>query len=103
MIALIQKIILNIFLYFFDYSFRECPKNINEKRKYIVEGENKNILIKTSGNTYYSGAICKNELDKSIDEHRWKIKFLKTKERYIMVGVAPINFDFNQANYNTCG
>ena len=42
-------------------------------------------------------------MDKLIDEHRWKIKFLKTKERYIMVGVAPIDFDFNKANYDSCG
>ena len=29
------------------YSFRECPNNINENRKYIITGENKNILTKT--------------------------------------------------------
>ena len=29
------------------YAFRECPLDINEKRKYIVTGENKNILTKS--------------------------------------------------------
>ena len=28
------------------YSFRECPNNMEENRKYIVIGEYKNILIK---------------------------------------------------------
>ena len=37
--------------------------------------------------------ICENELDKSREEHKWKIKFLKTKNKGINVGVAPIDFD----------
>ena len=28
------------------YSFKECPNNINENRKYIITGENKNIITK---------------------------------------------------------
>ena len=43
------------------------------------------------------------ELDKTIEEHKWKIKILNTKERNIMIGVAPIDFNFNSANYNICG
>ena len=35
----------------FKFRFRTCPNNINEKRKYIVTGENKNILTKTGTNT----------------------------------------------------
>ena len=77
--------------------------NINEKRKFILKGENKNIFTKTGIDTYYSGSICENELDKSIEEHKWKIKILKSKYKDIMIGVAPIDFDFNEANYNTCG
>ena len=49
------------------------------------------------------GTICENELDKSIEEHKWKIKFLKTKQKCIMVGVAPSDFDINSSSYNTCG
>ena len=60
-------------IYSNNFSFRDCPININKNRKYIVTGENKNILTKTS-NDGWMGIICKNELDKSIEEHTWKIK-----------------------------
>ena len=50
------------------------------------------------------GTICEYELDKSIEEHKWKIKILKTTQnKYIMVGVAPIDFDINSSSYDTCG
>ena len=48
--------------------------------------------------------MCINELDKSIDEHIWKIKILKTNFKNIMVGVAPIDFDINSTrHFETCG
>ena len=51
------------------------------------------------------GTICENELDKSIEEHKWKIKILKTEQyKFIMVGIAPIDFDINSTeHYNHCG
>ena len=50
------------------------------------------------------GTICEYELDKSIEEHKWKIKILKTTQnKHIMVGVAPSDFDINSSSYNTCG
>ena len=49
------------------------------------------------------GAICENELDKSIEEHKWKIKLLKVTNKYLMVGVAPIDFDINSSSFDTCG
>ena len=49
------------------------------------------------------GTICENELDKSIEEHKWKIKILKTYQKAIMIGVAPIDFDINSSNYSSCG
>ena len=49
------------------------------------------------------GTICENELDKSIDEHKWKIKILKTYDKSIMVGVAPIDFDIHSSLYYNCG
>ena len=49
------------------------------------------------------GTICENELDKSIEEYKWKIKILKTKDKQIMVGVAPSDFDINSSNFDTCG
>jgi len=32
-----------------------------------------------------------------------KIKILKTSNKYILVGVAPIDFDINTSNFNNCG
>ena len=50
------------------------------------------------------GTICEYELDKSIEEQKWKIKILKTTQyKYIMLGVAPIDFDIHSSSYNTCG
>ena len=84
------------------FSFRNCPLNINENRKYIISGEKMNILTKTGTNCNWMGTICENELEKS-KEHKWKIKILKTQYKYIMVGVAPIDFDINSSHYNNCG
>ena len=47
------------------------------------------------------GTICQNQLEKN-KVHEWKIKILKTKEYKIDVGVAPIDFDINSSQYNTC-
>ena len=49
------------------------------------------------------GTICENELDKSIEEHKWKIKILKTASKHIMVGVAPNNFDIHSSGFENCG
>ena len=89
-------------IYYNKYSFRECPINIKEERKYIVTGENKNILTKTGSDGKWMGTICKYELNKSIEEHKWKIKFLKTKAKDLMVGVATSDFDINSTQY-ACG
>jgi hypothetical protein len=87
----------------FKYSFKECPIEYFNKRKFNISGDNKNIIIKTSENTFWSGTICVNELDKSIEEHKWKIKILNTKDKNIMIGVSSIDFNFNSTNYNSCG
>ena len=87
----------------FKYSFKECPINIRDDKKYTVTGEGKNILTKI-GKTGSMGTICENELDSSIEEHIWKIKILKTKRCDINVGVAPIDFDINSSqHYESCG
>ena len=49
------------------------------------------------------GTICEYELDKSIEEHKWKIKILNSQNKYIMVGVAPSDFDINSSSYSNCG
>ena len=53
----------------YKYSFRECPNNIKENRKYEISGEYNNIFTKTGPDTY-AGTICSNDLDKSIEEHK---------------------------------
>ena len=50
------------------------------------------------------GTICENELDKSIEEHKWKIKILNTTQyKNIMIGVAPSDFNISSSSYNSCG
>jgi len=86
-------------IYLNNFRFKQCPKDINDNRAYSVSGENNNIVTKT-GKNGWMGTICENELDKSIEEHKWKIKI---KNKYAMVGVAPIDFDINSSIYEKCG
>ena len=59
-------------------------------------------MVKT-GQKGWMGTICENELDKSIEERKWKIKLLNVQYKHVMIGVAPIDFDINSSSYNTCG
>ena len=88
-------------IYYNNYKFRQCPTDIDDNRKYIITGENENILTKTGKNNY-AGTICQNELDLS-KSNKWKIKILKAQYNQIMVGVAPIDFDIKSSNHHTCG
>ena len=85
------------------FSFKECPININEDRRYIVSGDKKNIITKTGTDGRPMGTICENQLDMNKEEHTWIIKILKSKAKKIDVGIAPIDFDIKTANYNTYG
>ena len=87
------------------YYFRELPLDLDEKRKCIVSGDNNNIFTKTGRDNYFCGIICKNELDKSIEEHKWKVNIITSTNTDIYVGVAPIDFDihFNTLNHTNCG
>ena len=85
------------------YKFKKCPNNINEKRKYMITGENENIITKTGTDCNWAGTICEYKLENLKEEYKWKIKILKSKNKNIMVGVAPIDFDINSSSYNTCG
>ena len=85
-----------------NYKFRKCPNNIKEDRKYIICGEKDNIITKTGTNNNWTGTICENKLEKG-NEHKWKIKILKTYDYTIMVGVASSDFDINSSSFNTCG
>ena len=90
-------------VYYNNYSFRNCPINIKKERKFIISGKYNNIITKKESNNYYGGTICENELDKSIEEHKWKIKVLKTNKYNFMVGISTSDFDPNKSNYDTCG
>ena len=84
----------------FKYSFRECPINIDENKRYEVQGINQNILTKKGKNSWI-GILCQNELKKN-RFHAWKIEpFCNTKK--IIVGVAPSDFDINYSSYQDCG
>ena len=82
------------------YSFKKCPININEKRKFEISGDKDNIFTKTGSNNY-TGTISEHPLNPLIEKHIWKIKILKTKDYYIMIGIATSDFDFNRASYET--
>jgi len=84
----------------FKYSFRECPLNIDEDKRYEVQGENQNILKKVGKNKWI-GILCQNELKKD-RIHIWKIETLSNIKN-IIVGVAPYDFDISNSTYQDCG
>ena len=86
----------------FPFKFKDCPPNIKETRKYLISGENKNILTKTGSDCVWMGTICETELEEG-NEYKWKIKILKTKLYNIDVGVASKDFDINSSTEKTCG
>ena len=86
------------------FAFKNCPINAKDEMKFSITGDKNNIFTKTGKQGGFIGTICINELDKSIEEHTWKIKILKTNNKFIMIGVAPIDFDINLVdNYKKCG
>ena len=85
-----------------NYKFREPYQNSYGDPSYSLSGDDNNILIKQSSDCIM-GALCENELDEAIEEHKWKIKILKTANKNIMIGVAPSDFDFNTSKYDSCG
>ena len=76
------------------FKFKKCPPNISEYRKFTVSGENENIFTKNDTNGHWTAGLCEYELEKS-GEYKWKIKILRSKNKYIMVGVAPIDYNVN--------
>ena len=82
------------------YNFRECPKGVGDIRKYILKGNNKNIITKIGPGGDFAGTITQNELDKNIDIHKWKISILKTKAREINIGIATDEFNQNSPHWN---
>ena len=88
-------------IYYNNYKFKKCPNNIKVNRKYIISGDNQNVIIKTGTNNFM-GTISENELEKGIN-HKWKIKILKKFDYSIMVGVSSSGLDIYSSNYNTSG
>ena len=86
-------------IYINKYSFKKCPININEDRKFEISGDKENIFTKTGNGGVWMGTICEYPLNQSIEEHVWKIKILKGSYR-IMIGIATSDFDFNRASYD---
>ena len=80
------------------FKFKPCPIDITENKKYTITGDKENIITKTGANAW-SCIICENELDKS-KEFIWKIKILKSNSNFIMVGVAPNDYDIKSSIYN---
>ena len=52
-------------------------------------------------NWNWSGTTTLYELEKG-KEYKWKIKILKTQHKYVLVGVAPIDFIINKTDRH-CG
>ena len=86
----------------FKYTFKKCPLNINDSRKYLIAGENDNIFTKVGKNEEWTGAICEKELYKN-QRHNWNIRIVNTKNYNIMIGIAPIDFNINSSNLIKCG
>jgi hypothetical protein len=84
------------------FKFKKCPEIISENKLYSVTGEKENIITKT-GTDGWVGIACQSALDKSNDKYIWTIKILKSNNKTIMVGVAPINFDINSSSYSNDG
>ena len=82
-----------------QYSFKKCPINISEERKFFISGEKENIITKVGTDYCWMGTICEKKLDQSKEEHIWKIKILNTYNNNIMIGIATIDFDINSSSY----
>ena len=52
------------------YKFKKCPNNIKEERKYMISGENENIITKTGTVNDWAGTICEYKFENS-KEYKW--------------------------------
>ena len=88
-------------IYYINFKFKQCPKKIDEKRKYEIVGDKKNIIVKKGTNGYWTGVICENILEKT-KVYKWKINILKSYSNcnYFKVGIAPTDFDVNTSSFN---
>ena len=83
------------------YSFRECPINLEENKKYEVVGKSRNLVNKR-GNNCWMGVLCENKLSKR-RLNCWKM-IINAKPLYnILVGVADNEFDVNNPSFYNNG
>ena len=86
------------------YFFKECPKDIDDNKKYeifIDDGCSCINRITKIGKNNWIGILGENPLSNNIN--CWKIEICKTQRHSIIVGVAPSDFDINSSNYYNCG
>ena len=83
----------------YKYIFKQCPSNINSQKRFIISGENDNILSKKGPNFVWTGTTCLYEF-KNLIEYKWKIRILSSKTNQIMVGVAPSDFNAEKIDSN---
>ena len=88
-------------IYYINFKFKDCPKEIDENKKYEVTGDKRNTVTKIGTNGFWTGILCENKLEKS-KLYKWKINILKSYSNcnYFKVGVAPSDFDINKSSYN---
>ena len=76
------------------YKFKTLPKELSEERKYIITGENDNIITKTGENDKFICAKSEIILKKG-KEYKWRIKIIKSQENNINVEVMPIESEID--------
>jgi len=101
-IELISEKIKNfgeISCYDYKYIFKQCPSDINIKRRFIISGQKKNIIEKKDPYFTWTGTTCLYELKKPF-EYKWKIRIKRTETKQIMVGVVPSDFNIENIDFS---
>ena len=90
-----------------ECAWKECPGNVDGRKKYSVDGKNPRIASKEGSDDRYFCTIIGNTPLPPSKVTSWSIKVLKSKENNgdgIHIGVAPFNIDQNEdGNYYKCG
>jgi hypothetical protein len=106
-IKALGKLLVKIKRFGYIYSniikFKECPYDIDIKKKYEIKNDNGNI-VKKIGEDGWVGINCEKILQQEAkEEYIWIIKILKSFNKSIMVGVSPFNFNSFKSSYKNCG
>ena len=85
----------------YKYTFRECPLNLEENKKYEILGKYQNIANKIGKNSW-TQILC----EKKISKNRlncWKINIRNTLRGNILVGISTNDFEANESPYYNNG